>query len=89
MAALNNTVASVPTREYVFVSTDAMARTGKRGEGGGAAARKMLGTYGRNVFNENGKLLLDFAEEHKFALFLKTFFSTPKSGLTYTFQSAN
>ena len=34
MTALNCTVASVPTREYVFVLTDANARTGKRGEGG-------------------------------------------------------
>ena len=33
MAALNCTVASVPAREYVFVLTDANARTGKRGEG--------------------------------------------------------
>ena len=35
MAALNCTVESVPAREYVFVLTDANARTGKRGEGGG------------------------------------------------------
>ena len=33
MAALNCTVASVPTRECVFVLTDANARTGKRAEG--------------------------------------------------------
>ena len=35
MSALNSTVASVPTREHVFVLTDANDRIGKRGEGGG------------------------------------------------------
>ena len=46
MAALNCNVASVPTREYVFVLTDANAWTGKRGEGGGEADNKVLGAYG-------------------------------------------
>ena len=88
MAALNCTVASVPTREHVFVLTDANARTGRRGEGGGEADSKVLGGYGRDVLNENGKLLLGFAEDNKLAL-LNTFFCTPKSGVFYTFQSAN
>ena len=35
MAALNCTVLSLLTREYVVVLTDANTRTGKRGEGGG------------------------------------------------------
>ena len=48
----------------------------------------MLGAYGRNMLNENGKLLLGFAEDNKLAL-LNTFFYTPKSGGPYTFQSAN
>ena len=63
MAALNCTVASVPAREYVFVLTDANARTGRRGEGGGETNSKVLGAYGRDKPNENGKLLLGFAEE--------------------------
>ena len=42
MAALNSTVAPVPTWEYVPVLTDANARTGKRGEGGGEAQIKVL-----------------------------------------------
>ena len=88
MAALNCTVASVPDREYVSVLTDANARTEKRGEGGGEADSKMLGAYGRDKLNENGKLLLGFAEDNKLAL-LNTFFCTPKSGVSYTFQSAN
>ena len=48
----------------------------------------MLGAYGRDMPNENGNLLLGFAEDNKLAL-LNTFFCTPKSGVSYTFQSAN
>ena len=59
MAALKSTVPSVPAREYVFVLTDANA--------------KVLGAYGRDVLNENGKLVLGFAEDNKLAL-LNCFF---------------
>ena len=51
MAALNCTVASVTAREYIFVLTDANARTGKRGEGRGEADSKVLGAYGRDKLN--------------------------------------
>ena len=88
MAALKCTVASIPAREYVSVLTDENARTAKRGEDGGEADRKVLGAYGRDKLNENGKLLLGFAEDNKLAL-LNTLFCTPKSGVSYTFQSAN
>ena len=88
MAALNCTVASVPARECVFVLTDANTRTAKRGEGGGEADSKVLGAYGRDKLNENGKLLLGFAEDNKLAL-PNTLFCTLKSGVSYTFQSAN
>ena len=80
MAALNYTVGSVPAREYVFVLTDANARTGKRGEGGGEADSMVLSAYGRDMLNVNGKLLLGFAEDNKLAL-LNTFVCTPKSGV--------
>ena len=72
-AALNCTVASVPAREYVFVLTDVNAKTGQRGEGEGEADSKVLGAYGRDMLNENGKLLLGSAEDNKLAL-LNTFF---------------
>ena len=88
MAALNCTVASVPAREYVFALTDANARTEKRGEGGGEADRKALGAYDQDKLNENGKLLLGFAEDNKLAL-LNNFFCTLESGVSYVFQSAN
>ena len=88
MAALNCTVASMPAREYVFVLTDANARTGKRGKGGEETDSKMLGAYGRDKLNKNGKLLLGFAEDNELALLI-TFFFNPKRGVSYTFQSAN
>ena len=72
------TVASVPAREYVFVLTDSNTRAGKGGEGGGEADNKVLGAYDRDVLiNENGKLLLGFAEDNKLAL-LNNFFVSPK-----------
>ena len=49
---------------------------------------QVLGAYSRDKLNENGKLLLGFVEDNKLAL-LNTFFCTPKSGVPYTFQSAN
>ena len=88
MAALNCTVASVPAWEYVFVLTDSNARTRKRGEGGGEADSMVLGAYGRDMLNENVKLLLGFAEDSKLIL-LNTLFCTPKRDVSYTFQSAN
>ena len=88
MAALNCTVASVPAREYIFVLTDANARTRTSDEGGGEADSKVLGAYGRDMLIENGKPLLGFTENNKLA-FLKYLFCTPKSGVSYTFQSAN
>ena len=73
MAALNCTVASVPAREYVFVLTDANAKTEKRGEGGGEADGNVLGANARDILNENGKLLLGFAEDNKLALLNTSF----------------
>ena len=87
IAALNCTVASMPAQEYVFGLTDASARTGKRGKSEGEADSKVLGAYGRDMLNKNSKLLLGFAEDNKLAL--NTFFCTCKSGVSYTFQSAN
>ena len=48
----------------------------------------MLDAYGRDKLNENAKLLLGFAEDNKLAL-LNTLFCTPKSGVSYTFQSVD
>ena len=64
------------------------ALRGKRGEGGEEAGSKVLEANGRDKLNENGKLQLGFAEDNKLAL-LNTLFCTSKSGVFYTFQSAN
>ena len=59
MEAFISTVKPLPAREHVFVLTNANARRGKRGEGGGETDIKVLGVYyGRDVLNENGKLLV-------------------------------
>ena len=42
----------------------------------------------KHVLNENRQLMLGFAENKKLAL-LNTLFYTPKSCVSYTFQSAN
>ena len=88
MAALNCTEDSVPAREYVFVFTNANGRIGKSGEGRGEADSKVLGAYGRDKLNGNGKLLLGFVEDNKIAL-LNTFFYTPKRSVSYTLQRSN
>ena len=53
MAALNSIIKPVPAQKHVFVQTDANAKTGKRGEGGGETYSKVLGAYVRDVLNEN------------------------------------
>ena len=88
MAALNCTEDSVPAREYVFVFTNANGRIGKSGEGRGEADSKVLGAYGRDKLNGNGKLLLGLVEDNKIAL-LNTFFCTPKRSVSYTLQRSN
>ena len=47
-----------------------------------------MGAQGRDKLKENGKLVLGFAEDDKSAL-LNTLCCTPKSAMSYTFQSAN
>ena len=73
-AVLNSTTVSVPAREDVFTLTKANARTAMRGEGSGKGDGNVLSTYGRDVLNQNGKLLRGFAD-NKVAL-LDTVFYT-------------
>ena len=86
MTALNSTVKPVPAWEHVFVLADANSRTGKKREGGGETDSKLLVAYGRDVLNENGKLLLRFAEDNKLSL-LNTFFSTPNVAYPSRFKA--
>ena len=65
---------------------DANARTGRREKGQvGSKDSKIPGAYGRDTFNDNGELLLSFANNHDLAL-VNTFLSTPKGGVSHTFN---
>ena len=69
----------VPRHEQLFVLMDANARTGRREkEGVGSKDNEMLGAYGRDSLNDNGELLLFFANNHDVAI-VNTFFSTPRA----------
>ena len=83
---LARAVKEVPIHEQLFVLMDANARTGRREKGGvGSKDSSNLGAYGRDTLNENGELLLPFANNHDLAI-LNTFFSKPKGGVSHTFN---
>ena len=74
----------VPKHKQLFVLVDANARTGRREKRGvGSKDNIILGAYGRDTLNENGKLLPLFANNHNIAL-VNTFFRTPKGGVSHT-----
>ena len=76
----------VPRHEQLFVLMDANTRTGRREKGQvGSKDSKILGAYGRDTVNDNGELLLSLANNHDLAL-VNTFFSTPKSVVSHTFN---
>ena len=84
---LDRAVKDVPRHEQLFMLMDANARTGRRVKGGvGRKDNKILGAYGRDTLNDNGELLLlSFANNHDLAT-VNTFFSTPKGGVSHTFN---
>ena len=76
----------VPKHERLSVLTDANARTGRREKGQvGRKDNKIICVYGRDTLNDNGELLLSFANNHDLAL-VNTFFSIPKGGVSHTFN---
>ena len=83
---LDRALKDVPRHEQRFLLMDANARTGRREKGGvGSKGNKILGDYGRDILNDNGELLLSFANYHDLAI-VNTFFSTPKGGVSHTFN---
>ena len=64
---------------------DANARTGLKIEGERTEDDGVLGAYGRDELNNNGKRLLNFATDSKLAV-TNTFFSTRKGGLAHTYN---
>ena len=84
--SLDRAVEEVPKHEQLFVLMDANARTGRREKGQvGSKDNKLIGAYGRDTLNDNGELPLFFANNHGPAL-VNTFFSTPKDGVSHTFN---
>ena len=76
----------VSKHKQLFVLIDANARTGRREKGQvGSKDSKILGAYGRDTLNDNGELLLTFANNHDLSL-VNTFFSTPTGGVSHTFN---
>ena len=76
----------VPRHEQLFVLRNANARTRRREKGGvGCKDNRILGAYDRDTLNDNGELLLSFANNHDLAI-VNTFFSTLKGGVSYTFN---
>ena len=64
---------------------DANVRTGRREkEQVGSKDNKVLGAYGRDTLNDNGELLLSFANSHDLAL-VNTFsiYHTQRRRITY------
>ena len=51
----------------------------------GSKDSKILVAYGREILNDNGELLLSFANNHDLAL-VNTSFSTPKGGVSHIFK---
>ena len=84
--SLDRVVEEVPKHEQLVVLMDANARTGRREKGQvGSEDSKIHCAYGRDTLNDNGELLLSFADNHDLAL-VNTFFSTPKGGVSHTFN---
>ena len=76
-------VEQIPTKKCLFVLVDTNAWTGRRVDRYGD--RRVLGAYGRDELNNNGKRLLSLASDNKLAL-TNTFFSARKGGLSHTFN---
>ena len=83
---LEDLVEKIPTQECLFVMMDANARTGKKMEGCGDDESRVLGAYGRDIRNDNGRQILPFATNCKLAL-TNTFFKSRKGGISHTWYT--
>ena len=76
----------VPKHEERFVLMDANVRTGMREKVGMEGKdNNIIFAYVRDTLNDNGELLLLFANNHDLAL-VKTFISKPQGAVTHTFN---
>ena len=81
---LDSLVQRIPKIEALFVLMNANARTGLKIEGERTEDDGLLGAYGRDELNNNGKRLLNFASDNKLAV-TNTFF-TRKGGISQTYN---
>ena len=51
----------------------------------GSKYNKIFGSYGRDILNDNGELLLSFTYNHDLML-VNSFFTTRKGGVPHTFN---
>ena len=83
---LDRAVEKISKHKQLFVLMDANASTGRREKRWvGSKDEQTIGAYGRDTLNLNGELLLSFANNHDLAI-VNTFFSTPKDGVSHTFN---
>ena len=74
-------VEEIPKHKQLIVLVDAIVRTGKMEKRVRRSKDiKIIGAYGRDNPNDNGELLLPFANNHSLAL-VNTFFSKLKGGV--------
>ena len=84
--SFDRAVEEVPKHEQLFVLNDVNVRTGRREKGQvGSKDSKICGAYGRDTLNGIEELLLSFAN-NKYLALVNTFFSTPKDGLSHSFN---
>ena len=77
------------SNKHAFWTTlDRAVKDAERREKGGVGGKdnKSLGAYGRDTLNDNGELLLSFANNYGLAIIVNTFFITPKGGVSHTFN---
>ena len=82
---LDSLVQRIPKKECIFELMDANARTGEKIEGERTEDDRVLGAYGRDDLNNNGKRVLNFTTDNKLAV-TNTFFSTRKGGISHTYN---
>ena len=85
LTALGSTVAEVQKGEHLLVMMVSYAPNGRRWEG--CVDDKVLDACGRDMLNDNGRRLLVFLSRKPNCV--NMFFSAPKRGISYTFQSPN
>ena len=81
---LDSLVQQILKKERLFVLMDANARTGEKIHGERTEDDGVLGAYGRDELNNNGKRLVNFATDNKLAV-TNTFFSMGKGGISHTY----